>query len=1492
MPRALDVSSKITLYSGNTATEFTINNIAGLGGSCIAYNVSYPEGDNIIHKGILKEYCPAFLDKDNSFERIGTSIIVPDEHAEFFEAELQRFRDTYYIISAYLSSHEQAVNYHPVLLGLYEGNNTLYTLSSFDYGLSYDKVEDKDLCSILRLMLSVTKAVELYHDAGFLHLDIKPRNILILHDVTDIIKLFDFDSLTSIEGLRNGTVVTNPVPEDYHVPELAGGQLRNIGIHTDIFEIGAMLFCRVFGRAPQPADMERGASFDFDSSRLLNGISPRAKSELENLFRHTMQIARAARYRTTAELKEQLSLLISLVGENAPYIMDMPRWQPTSHVVGRQDEIKEIKRRLDNDGYVFIRGIGGLGKSELSKLFVSRYAETYHTVQFCKYSDDLRSLIAAIPVAGINDNDYANPDALVKEKLKILHNSDEHTLLIVDNFNTTHDRLLRDFLPGSSSSFKVIFTTRCVPAADYYADKVYELPCLSPEDCTRLFCRRSGLEENAENRTSLLKIIDIVKSNTLVLVLLAESLRKTGMSPWEVIWALENQNLAQIDPAIFHEYDYENREVEEYTRIYSHLNTIFSVSRLTPLERTALKNMSLVSQNGIDIQDFIDGCEHSLIDRELILALHSQGWIDMSGEEKISMHPIVSDLIADNGTQADESYYNLFDFIYSFCDDDTENHFSYTLERFAGALQLHRRSRGEEAEIRINCSILLSSLYMNTDHAAEARNTVNEALTICQKEKLRRLEPDIYLAMAVIEKWAGTPKDTIRLYETAERKAFMQQDIENVLYAIIGAASCYADNSEYQTAFREYERAHGIANSKCRNEILYYIAVPLAEVCEALGMQAEREHYSQLAEQYRLEFGIDDSPSSFEEEVSDLFDDLAVKMTSNDYQDGLRQAEQIIESFRDEYGEDSPTYNDIKSTAWMYYAAAGDRERTMRIIGEHLARLESTHGKRSMAMANYLGEVAILLSDVFIEEAPFCVNCANTAVSICEELGDTHVYAYCQSKLALAKIYMMRGEKNTAAGIVESLSFSEFSGTEYIDDIIENAGGLLLEITRYDLLQGLCSELLRKLPEDDTRRCRIYLMMSMMSTCLGDIEAGEKYILAAEKYFPSLDNTNFNTITRIILYNKARALLFHNLRDFSSAAEAVTEIIENKKVADMLSYLINTFYLMRGNYYCQNDEFEKASEDFKTCERILRENGFSEEGYVGLYNNVAVNYLRQNDYSTALDYLYRIVRINPNTTNITSQFDGVVCLNIGRALSKLKRYQEGDSMLLRAIAGFRRVSAETTYELYYAKRNLTESYYDQGRFDEAINMNLYHYQQCVKGEAYCSSETNMLLAFHLAQCYLAAGKPEECYDFMLKAEKDLAELFGEINESLIEFQLRAADLCRANGYREFVLFADRAYKNILAADLEHTLYNVRALNYLGCYFCDAKEDYREAMEHFTEARDIMQELSLTQTPLYEQLLQNIDYADNKLLGDLIGGLLPTGLLDGYDDYDDDDEEDN
>lgn len=301
--RALKDNSILTLYSNGRPTVFRIKSLLGMGGTSVVYAVEYKESEEVSHFGILKEYCPAGTTRKEE------QLIVAEKDMEAFYKGMKHFKESYIKINRYLNENLVAQNFHPYQLAFYEGS-TSYMLMTADCGKSYDQVEDDSLETLLKRMIAITTAVSHYHHVNMLYLDIKSKNILILDGGG--VKLFDYDSIIEISQLKEGNV-TISIPEDFYVPELEAGNLRKISKATDIYLLGALLFHRLFGRAPLTTEIQRRSHFDFSKAPLLQGVSEKIVKEIEVVLKHTLQVVPNFRYQDSSELLLQLEKIICMV---------------------------------------------------------------------------------------------------------------------------------------------------------------------------------------------------------------------------------------------------------------------------------------------------------------------------------------------------------------------------------------------------------------------------------------------------------------------------------------------------------------------------------------------------------------------------------------------------------------------------------------------------------------------------------------------------------------------------------------------------------------------------------------------------------------------------------------------------------------------------------------------------------------------------------------------------------------------------------------------------------------------------------------------------------------------------------------------------------------------------------------------------------------------------------------------------------------------------
>lgn len=103
---------------------------------------------------------------------------------------------------------------------------------------------------VAEMMAAIARAVQAAHDQGLIHRDLKPSNVMV-EDGSGEPMLMDFGlakDLSSGDGLTvTGDVLGTPA---YMAPEQAGGRLSEVGKHSDVYSLGAILYELLAGKAP------------------------------------------------------------------------------------------------------------------------------------------------------------------------------------------------------------------------------------------------------------------------------------------------------------------------------------------------------------------------------------------------------------------------------------------------------------------------------------------------------------------------------------------------------------------------------------------------------------------------------------------------------------------------------------------------------------------------------------------------------------------------------------------------------------------------------------------------------------------------------------------------------------------------------------------------------------------------------------------------------------------------------------------------------------------------------------------------------------------------------------------------------------------------------------------------------------------------------------------------------------------------------------------
>ena len=158
----------------------------------------------------------------------------------------------------------------------------------------------------LQILRDVARAVHHAHEQGVVHRDLKPGNILV--EKGGRVLVGDFGIARDLQVDRRRLSVTGDIlgTPGYMAPEQARGTSHEIGPHSDVFALGAVLYHMIAGRPPYTGDgaidVWLGAlEAKFPPPRAVN---PRVHKDVETICLAAMAEAPARRYASAAALAD------------------------------------------------------------------------------------------------------------------------------------------------------------------------------------------------------------------------------------------------------------------------------------------------------------------------------------------------------------------------------------------------------------------------------------------------------------------------------------------------------------------------------------------------------------------------------------------------------------------------------------------------------------------------------------------------------------------------------------------------------------------------------------------------------------------------------------------------------------------------------------------------------------------------------------------------------------------------------------------------------------------------------------------------------------------------------------------------------------------------------------------------------------------------------------------------------------------------------------
>ena len=322
--------------------------------------------------------------------------------------------------------------------------------------------------------------------------------------------------------------------------------------------------------------------------------------------------------------------------EEKKFVLKSTYITPKSVFCGRDEILEEIKDKFNNGEHViFLKGIGGIGKTEIAKQFAIRNREDFDTVIYATYNgsivDLINSEISFKIEPAFTKLDQEDDVSFFRRKLKLLQDiSDERTLVIIDNFDTKHDEHFEELV---NANFKMIITTRFgYFAKDHTTIKVE--PLNSMDQLISVFMQNyEGFAVEA-NDPKLVELIELVNRHTYTIELIAQHMENSGQSIEEMIDTLKKKGIVSLDEQI--------TSSNNQSLAYETLLKMFDIFDLSEEEETILQFLSIMPLSGVKGSDFVKWM--NLKSTKSIIDLNRKSWIDTSNNI-ISVHPIIRDVV-------------------------------------------------------------------------------------------------------------------------------------------------------------------------------------------------------------------------------------------------------------------------------------------------------------------------------------------------------------------------------------------------------------------------------------------------------------------------------------------------------------------------------------------------------------------------------------------------------------------------------------------------------------------------------------------------------------------------------------------------------------------------------------------------------------------------------------------------------------------------------
>jgi serine/threonine protein kinase/cellobiose-specific phosphotransferase system component IIA len=296
----LEKTHRNSLQPGHKLHWYEIKEILGQGG----FGITYLAHDTNLDEDVaIKEFLPielALREGDFSVHPLSES------HKKNFEWGLDRFIKEARTLTKF--KHPSIVRVRNV----FEDNNTAYMVMEYEHGESLQQLlssrQTLEEAELINIIIPLLGGLEVVHETGFIHRDVKPANIFIRDDGSPV--LLDFGSARQALGQETKTL-TSLVSPGYAPFEQYYSKSDEQGPFTDIYGLGATLYRAVTGLGPMDA-VDRSKSILQASKDSIVTATEIARGKYSERFLaaidHAMKFKSEERPQTVSEWKREFDL--------------------------------------------------------------------------------------------------------------------------------------------------------------------------------------------------------------------------------------------------------------------------------------------------------------------------------------------------------------------------------------------------------------------------------------------------------------------------------------------------------------------------------------------------------------------------------------------------------------------------------------------------------------------------------------------------------------------------------------------------------------------------------------------------------------------------------------------------------------------------------------------------------------------------------------------------------------------------------------------------------------------------------------------------------------------------------------------------------------------------------------------------------------------------------------------------------------------------------